>query len=140
MPPKGVTNANVSLTRMAYVAGTQEPIYGPSAIKSVALEAEKTPFTELQRDDLAWRAMESTSVETQIFYVTSKSGHIAFVEIIYSNVAYECTLLPLDKELSFANYRLGKKRPPHYLPVHLQDILPRPISAPSLVLNSPQQH
>lgn len=78
---------NWAKQQMAYVAGTQEPIYGPSAIKSVALEAEKTPFTELQRDDLAWRAMESTSVETQIFYVTSKSGHIAFVEIIYSNVA-----------------------------------------------------
>ncbi|KAH7175260.1 oxidative stress survival, Svf1-like protein [Dactylonectria macrodidyma] len=78
---------NWAKQQMAYVAGTQEPIYGPSAIRSIAEEAEKTPFTELQRDDLAWRAMESTSVETQIFYLNSTSGHIAFVEVIYSNVA-----------------------------------------------------
>lgn len=74
--------------RLANVAGTQEPIYGPTAIKSVALEAEKTPFTELKREDLAWQAMDSTSVETASFYVMGDNGYVALAQVIYSNVAY----------------------------------------------------
>jgi hypothetical protein len=73
--------------RLANVAGTQEPIYGPSAIKSVAAEAETTPYTELTRDDLKWQAMESTSVETQTFYFMADNGQLAFCQVIYSNVA-----------------------------------------------------
>lgn len=73
---------------LANVAGTAEPIYGPSAIQSVAKQAETTPYTELTRDDLKWVAMESTSVETQSFYMTADSGHIALAQVIYSNVAY----------------------------------------------------
>lgn len=70
------------------MAGTQEPIYGPSAIQSVAQQAETTPYTELTKDDLKWITMDSTSVETQCFYFMADSGHIGFAQIIYSNVAY----------------------------------------------------
>lgn len=69
------------------MAGTQEPIYGPSAIKSVAEEAKTTPYTEITRDDLKWQAMDSTSVETQTFYFMSDSGRLAMAQVIYSNVA-----------------------------------------------------
>ncbi|KAL8993269.1 MAG: hypothetical protein Q9169_006468 [Polycauliona sp. 2 TL-2023] len=72
---------------VANVAGTSEPIYGPSAIQSVAKQAETTPYTELQTEDLKWTAMESTCVETQVFYLTADSGHIGMVQVIYSNVA-----------------------------------------------------
>lgn len=70
------------------MAGTQEPIYGPSAIQSVAKQAESTPYTELKKEDLKWAAMESTCVETQTFYLMADSGHIGLAQIIYSNVAY----------------------------------------------------
>jgi hypothetical protein len=72
---------------LANVAGTQEPIYGPSAIRSVAQEAKATPYTEITRDDLKWQAMDSTCVETQVFYIHSDSGYIGLAQIIYSNVA-----------------------------------------------------
>jgi hypothetical protein len=80
---------------LANVAGTQEPIYGPSAIKSVAEEGSETPFTELTRDDLKWTAMESTCVETQSFYLMSDDGHIGLAQVIYSNVA--CVSRPLHR-------------------------------------------
>lgn len=73
---------------LANVAGTAEPIYGASALQSVAVQAESTPYTELTRDDLKWEAMESTSVETQSFYLMAESGHIGLAQVIYSNVAY----------------------------------------------------
>ncbi|KAK4454360.1 survival factor 1 [Podospora aff. communis PSN243] len=73
--------------QVANVAGTQEPIYGPSAIRSVAEEAKITPYTELTRDDLKWQAMESTCVETQTFYIAADNGQVVFVQVIYSNVA-----------------------------------------------------
>jgi hypothetical protein len=75
------------LRRLANVAGTQEPIYGPSAIHSVAKQAETIPYTELKKEDLKWEAMNSTSVETQSFYLMADSGHIALAQVIYSNVA-----------------------------------------------------
>ena len=68
------------------MAGTQEPIYGPSAIQSVARQAETTPYTELTKEDLRWVAMDSTSVETQTFYLMADSGHIGLAQVIYSNV------------------------------------------------------
>ncbi|KPM42706.1 Survival factor 1 [Neonectria ditissima] len=77
---------NWAKQQIAYVAGTQEPVYGPDAIRSVAVEAEKTPFTELTRESMTWAKMESTCVETQIFYVYTEEGHVAFFEVIYSNV------------------------------------------------------
>lgn len=81
---RGVS-ANV-LERLANVAGTQEPIYGSSAIKSVAEEAKETPYTELTRADLKWKAMDSTSVESQSFYLMSDSGYLALAQIMHSNV------------------------------------------------------
>lgn len=69
------------------MAGTQEPIYGPSAIQSVARQAETTPYTELNKQDLKWAAMDSTNVETQTFYLMADSGHIGMAQVIYSNVA-----------------------------------------------------
>ncbi len=69
------------------MAGTQEPIYGPSAIKSVAEQAAETPYTELTRKDLTWAAMDSTCVETQSFYLMADDGHMALAQAIYSNVA-----------------------------------------------------
>ena len=76
--------------RLANVAGTQEPIYGPSAIQSVAKQATTTPYTLLTKDDVKWAAMDSTCVETQSFYLMADSGHIGLAQIIYSNVAYVC--------------------------------------------------
>ncbi|KAI5868414.1 oxidative stress survival, Svf1-like protein [Durotheca rogersii] len=72
---------------LANVVGTEEPLYGPSAIKSVAEDAKTTPYTELKREDLRWAAMDSTCVETQSFYFMSDSGNLAFTQVIYSNVA-----------------------------------------------------
>lgn len=77
----------VDESRVANVAGTQEPEYGPSAIQSVAKQAETTPYTELQPRDLRWAAMESTCVETQTFYLMADSGHIGMTQVIYNNVA-----------------------------------------------------
>ncbi|KAK5015133.1 putative cell survival pathways protein [Cryomyces antarcticus] len=68
---------------LANVAGTQEPIYGPSAIQSVAQQARTTPYTELTNDDLRWAAMDSTSVETQTFYLMADSGHIGMAQVFY---------------------------------------------------------
>jgi hypothetical protein len=76
---------------LANIAGTEEPIYGPSAIKSVAEDAKSTPYTELNRDDLKWVTLDQTSVETQVFYFLADSGHIGLAQIIYSNVAYDDT-------------------------------------------------
>lgn len=75
------------VTRVANVAGTQEPIYGPSALQSVARQASITPYTELQKSDLRWAAMDSTCVETQTFHLIADSGHIGMAQVIYSNVA-----------------------------------------------------
>lgn len=77
---------NWAKQQLANVAGTQEPIYGPSAIQSVSDQAKTIPFTELQKDDLKWVGMQSTCVETQTFYLMAESGHIGMAQIIYSNV------------------------------------------------------
>ncbi|KAG6068015.1 putative cell survival pathways protein [Claviceps aff. humidiphila group G2b] len=78
---------NWAKQQLANVAGTQEPIYGPSAIRSVAEEAKDIPYTEITRDDLKWNAMDSTCVETQTFYLASDNGDVGLVQVIYSNVA-----------------------------------------------------
>ncbi|CRG84281.1 Survival factor 1 [Talaromyces islandicus] len=74
-------------TKLANVAGTQEPIYGPEAIQSVARQAEETPYTELEKEDLKWTAPKYTAVETQTFYAMGDNGGLAMVQVIYSNVA-----------------------------------------------------
>lgn len=75
-------------TSLANVAGTQEPEYGPTAIQSVASQAETIPFTEASSNDLKWKAMESTCVETQTFYFMADAGTVAMAQVIYSNVGY----------------------------------------------------
>jgi hypothetical protein len=74
-------------TSLANVAGTQEPIYGPEAIQPVTKQAEKTPYTVLKKEDLKWQAHQYTSVETQTFYIMADNGALAWVQVIYSNVA-----------------------------------------------------
>ncbi len=71
------------------MAGTQEPIYGPSAILSVAKQAETTPYTELTKKDLTWAAMNTTCVESQIFYLKADNGYFGLAQVIYSNVQYD---------------------------------------------------
>ncbi|KAI9045210.1 survival factor 1 family protein [Aspergillus affinis] len=71
---------------LASVAGTQEPIYGPDAIQSVAKQAQEVPYTELTKNDLRWRAYQYTNVETQTFYIMADNGTLVFVQIIYSNI------------------------------------------------------
>lgn len=73
---------------MANVVGTEEPEYGAEGIRAVTAQAEKTPWTELKKEDLKWKAMESTCVETQTFYVMSDEGMLASVQMIYNNVGY----------------------------------------------------
>lgn len=51
-------------------------------------QAQKTPYTELTKKDLKWKAQESTNVETQTFYMISDEGKVASVQMIYNNVAY----------------------------------------------------
>lgn len=76
------------------MAGTQEPIYGPTAIRSVAEEAKTTTHTETTKDDLKWIAADSTSVETQSFYLMGDNGHLGLAQIIYSNVGYVKATVP----------------------------------------------
>ncbi|KAL3490768.1 oxidative stress survival, Svf1-like protein [Aspergillus germanicus] len=70
---------------LSYTVGTAEPEYGPDAIHPVTAQAE--PYTVLTKDDLKWKAMQSTNVETQIFYLITPKGEVASVQIIYNNVA-----------------------------------------------------
>ena len=67
--------------------GTQEPIYGPSAIRPVGKHAGEPAYTELKREDLRWTVPDGTAVETEQFYLTAKTGHLALAQVIYSSVA-----------------------------------------------------
>ncbi|KFA74202.1 hypothetical protein S40288_06276 [Stachybotrys chartarum IBT 40288] len=78
---------NWAKQQLANVAGTQEPIYGPSAIKSVAEETQKKGYTELTRDQWKWQQLDTTNVETQVFYLFTETGHVVLLQLIYSNVA-----------------------------------------------------
>ncbi|RYP46948.1 hypothetical protein DL768_006931 [Monosporascus sp. mg162] len=75
---------------LANVVGTEEPIYGPSAIKSVAEDAKDTPYTELTRNDMKWAALDFTCVESQSFYLAADNGNFALLQVIYSNVVTTC--------------------------------------------------
>ncbi|OQE27830.1 hypothetical protein PENSTE_c004G03103 [Penicillium steckii] len=72
---------------LSAAVGTQEPIYGPEAIQSVAQQAEETPYTVLTKDDLRWKAYQYTNVETQTFYIMADDGSLVMVQLIYSNIA-----------------------------------------------------
>jgi hypothetical protein len=95
--------------QLANVAGTQEPIYGPEACQSVAIQAETTPFTELQRSDLAWAAMETTNVETQCWYLTGDNGYLGMAQIIYNNVGGLRTTVQFNCKI---HYPKGDERAP----------------------------
>ncbi|KAI0447078.1 survival factor 1 [Xylaria telfairii] len=88
---------------LANVVGTEEPIYGPSAIKSVAEDAKTTPYTEINRDDLKWVALDQTSVETQVFYFMADSGHIGLAQVIYSNVAGIRTTVQFNSKIFYTD-------------------------------------
>lgn len=92
MHQTNLPSLTVDVYSLANVAGTQEPEYGPSAIRSVAEQAQTVPFTELTSKDLKWKAMESTCVETQIFYFMADDGTVALVQVLYSNVRYLGTI------------------------------------------------
>jgi len=96
---------------LANVAGTAEPIYGPSAIQSVAKQAETTPYTELKREDLKWLAMKSTCVETQSFYLMADSGHLGLAQVIYSNVAGIRTTCQFNTKIFYPKSEKGEKKP-----------------------------
>jgi hypothetical protein len=53
----------------------------------VGTNAGDPAFTEATKSNFKWTVMESTSVETQTFYLNTESGHTGFVQVIYSNVA-----------------------------------------------------
>ncbi len=72
---------------MSNVAGTAEPIYGPTALQSVAEQAKEQPYTELTRNDFKWAALDHTNVETQTFYLMAETGHFGMAQVIYSNIA-----------------------------------------------------
>ncbi|CAH0014496.1 unnamed protein product [Clonostachys rhizophaga] len=72
--------------QLANVAGTQEPIWGPSAIKPVSEEDAPGGYTELSRDSLTWKELDYTNVESQTFYFVADSGRLAWVQVLYSNV------------------------------------------------------
>lgn len=74
------------LTLAACSVGITDHHYGPEAVHSVAEQAKDTPYTELSKDDLAWEIISGTNVETKTFYVVTDSGHIAMVQVIYSDV------------------------------------------------------
>ncbi|KAJ5558499.1 hypothetical protein N7535_008713 [Penicillium sp. DV-2018c] len=71
---------------LSAVVGTEEPIYGPEAIQSVAQQTETTPYTEVNKEILRWRAYSYTNVETQTFYIMADNGTVVFVQVIYSNI------------------------------------------------------
>ncbi|ORY65048.1 survival factor 1 [Pseudomassariella vexata] len=102
---------------LAQTLGTEEPIYGPSAIKSVAEDSAKTPYTELARNDLKWEAMTSTSVETQSFYFMADSGHLGLAQVIYSNVAGIHTTCQFNSKIFYVD----RTKPHLYCSTQLSD-------------------
>jgi hypothetical protein len=70
--------------QLANVVGTEEPEYGASAVQPVTKQPEK--YSILKREDLRWKAMEHTNVETETFYLTSDEGVVVMAQVIYSNV------------------------------------------------------
>lgn len=74
--------------RLAAVAGTQEPEYGPDAIQPVGNKGDEPAYTELTKAHLKWTTLDYTNVETQTFYFFTDAGHIGFLQVIYNNIAY----------------------------------------------------
>lgn len=74
-------------SRLAAVAGTAEPEYGPDAIQPVGKKPGDPAYTELAKKDLKWVTLDYTNVETQTFYLFTDAGHIGFLQVIYNNIA-----------------------------------------------------
>ncbi|KIW94141.1 uncharacterized protein Z519_05457 [Cladophialophora bantiana CBS 173.52] len=70
--------------QLANVVGTEEPEYGPSAVQPVT--KQEVPYSILSKDDLRWKAMDHTNVETETFYFYADDGTTAMAQVIYSNV------------------------------------------------------
>lgn len=75
------------ILRLAAVAGTQEPEYGPDAIQPVGKNPGEPAYTELTKKDLKWATLDYTNVESQSFYIFTDEGRVGFLQLIYSNVA-----------------------------------------------------
>lgn len=60
--------------------------HGAAALHSVKAQTAQTPYTALKREDEAWKIMDDTCVECKTFYMTTDTGKIALVQIIYTNV------------------------------------------------------
>lgn len=43
-------------------------------------------YTPLDQHDLDWTLASGSSTENQVFYVTTRSGGFAFVQLIHSNI------------------------------------------------------
>lgn len=78
---------NWAKQQLANVAGTEEPIYGPTAVQTVTEQAKTTPYTELKREDLKWLQRGGTNVETETFYFAADNGHVGMAQVIYSCIA-----------------------------------------------------
>lgn len=72
--------------QLANVVGTEEPEYGPDAIQPVTKQIERKPYSILNTNDLQWKALDSTNVETETFYFMSDDGTVSMAQVIYSNV------------------------------------------------------
>ncbi|KAK9469738.1 oxidative stress survival, Svf1-like protein [Lipomyces arxii] len=73
---------------ISVVAGTAEPEYGPDAFYPInELLDGKNPFSPVVKEDLQWRSLSFTNVETQTFYLTMPTGHSCMIQIILSNLA-----------------------------------------------------
>ncbi|EXJ78554.1 survival factor 1 [Capronia coronata CBS 617.96] len=72
--------------QLANVVGTEEPEYGPDAIQPVTKQMETKPYSILNKNDLKWKAMDSTNVETETFYLMLPDGTTLMLQVIYSNV------------------------------------------------------
>ena len=73
--------------RIASVAGTAEPVYGPEAFQSViARSKDNIPVCDLSPEDYEWTLPEQSHVETATFYITAESGHSVMCQIIHSKV------------------------------------------------------
>ncbi|KIW34382.1 uncharacterized protein PV07_01160 [Cladophialophora immunda] len=70
--------------QLANVVGTEEPEYGPTAVQPVT--KQDVPYSILSKDDLRWKAMDHTNVETETFYFYTDDGTTAMAQVIYSNV------------------------------------------------------
>jgi hypothetical protein len=44
-------------------------------------------YTELKKEDMKWRVMDTTCVETQTFYMYGDNGIFGSAQVIYSKVA-----------------------------------------------------